>query len=258
MVPAVMPIDRSGLAVRVLGGFHVVRDGAEVPPESWPRRKSRELLWLLCAQSGRSLSRESAGEQLWPDAGPQPPWVRLRVTLHALNETLEPNRPPRTPTRFVRATADHVRLDPAVWLDIDEFRHLARLARAEAAPGRALLLARAALDHYRGPFLADSPHLEWAHAVRNALQTTFVDLALHGGRAELTHGRAPTAAELARAVLAVDPYRETAYRLLAQAHLATDDAAAARAVFATCRDRLVADLGVGPSWSVDALVSSAS
>lgn len=240
--------------MRTLGRFRVIRNGFEVPPDAWKRRKARELLWLLCAKSGRPVSRELATGLLWPDSPPYPAGTgRLRVTLHALNDTLEPDRRPHAPTRFVRATAESIRLDPSVWLDLEEFHRLARLAGAQPDPARALGLSRAAVELYSGQFLAEAAQLEWARPARDAAQAAYLDLAIHCGRSELAAGFALRAAELARSVLDADPYREAAYRLLAEAYLATGDPAAARAVFATCRDRLAADLGVDPSWTVDAL-----
>ena len=220
----------SGLAVRLLDGLDVARDGEPVPPRAWARRKARELLALLCVQPGRSMRRDRAAAVLWPDTGARSTALRLRVTLHALNEALEPDRPPRAPTRYVHASAGRVRLDPAVWVDLDRFDDLARRSRQARDPDLVLRTTRAALALYRGPLLARSPEVEWARPLRDAAQATFVDLALRGGAAELAHGDAARAAGLARSVLAVDPYRETAYRLLAEAQLAAGDAAAARPV----------------------------
>lgn len=241
------------MVVRTLGDFHAIRDRVEITPGAWGRRKARELLWLLCARPGHAVSRESAAGLLWPDAPSRSQAGRLRVTLHALNQALEPDRTPHAPTAFIHADADLIRLDSAVWLDIDEFHRLARLAGAERDAARMAGLARATVAFYRGPFLADAPCLEWAQSIREAAQATYLDLAVHAGRAELAAGMVGRAAALARSVISTDPYREVAYRLLAQACLATGDPAAARAVFVTCRARLAADLGVRPSWTVDAL-----
>lgn len=241
------------MAVRTLGRFVLIRDGVEVPARAWRRRKARELLWLLCARPGRAVGRELAAGLLWPDAPNRVAGAgRLRVTLHALNHALEPDRRPHAPTRFVHAGADDIRLDPSVWLDVDEFHRLARRAGTEPDPARAISLGRAAVELYSGQFLPDAPHAEWAWPVRDAAQATYLDLAVRCGHADLAAGYALRAAQLARSVLGADPYREAAYRLLAEAHIAAGDPAAAMAVFAACRDRLGADLGVSPSWSLQA------
>ena len=253
-----VPDDAAGPApirVHCLGSMVVHRHGEEVDERVWGRRKAKELLALLCARERHSITREEAVAALWPDVQLEPGAVRFRVALHALNDALEPDRPARTPTRFVHATTDRVMLDQKVQVDVDEFQRLAQLVRNEPDPARARELGLLAVDLYRGPFLADSPYLEWALQTRTQLAESFADLAIRVAELELEsrEGDAGQAAQLARRVLEDDPYREAAYRLVARALLAQGDTAAAHQVWKACRARLVSELDVEPTWCLDDL-----
>jgi len=243
------------IRVRCLGSMVVYRHGEPVAEKAWGRRKAKELLGLLCARESHSITREEAVAALWPDAQLEPGAVRFRVALHALNDALEPDRPARTPTRFVHATTDSVRLDHLVQVDVDEFQRLSQLVRKEPDPARARELGLLAVDLYRGPFLADSPYLEWAGQTRVQLAETFADLTIRVAELELEspEGDPSRAAQLARRVLEDDPYREAAYQLVARALLAQGDTAAAQQVWKACRAHLVAELDVEPTWCLDDL-----
>jgi DNA-binding SARP family transcriptional activator len=54
-------------------------------------------------------------------------------------------------------------------------------------------------------------------------------------------------------LLEQDPYCEPAYRIVAAAHLAVGDRAAAERVHADCRNRLLQELGSEPGWSLPGL-----
>ena len=155
----------------------------------------------------------------------------------------------------MHATTDSVRLDYLVQVDVDEFHRLSQLVRKEPDPARARELGLLAVDLYRGPFLADSPYLEWAGQTRVQLAETFADLAIRVAELELEspEGDPSRAAQLARRVLEDDPYREAAYRLVARALLAQGDTAAAHQVWKACRAHLITELDVEPTWCLDDL-----
>lgn len=245
----------ASISVRCLGSLEVYRDGDLIEENAWGRRKARELLSLLCAREDHSITREEAVAALWPDAQLEPGAVRFRVALHALNDALEPDRPARTPTSFVHATTGRVVLDHRVQVDVDDFKRLSRLIRKEPDPARARELGLRAASLYRGPFLADTPYLEWAGTVRAELAETFADLAIRvaGLELESSDGDLGRAAQLARRVLEHDPYRESAYRLVARALLAQGDTAAAQQVWKTCRAFLTSELDVEPTWCLEDL-----
>jgi len=102
---------------------------------------------------------------------------------------------------------------------------------------------RRALSLYRGDLLPEDGPAEWVVAERDRLRQEAAEAATALGAAELRRGCPGAAAEALERGLRIDPFRDTAWRLLVGAYdLVGDFAAAAR----TRRGyaRVLADLGV--------------
>ena len=80
------------IAVQVLGGFSLLRDGAPVPRSAWQTRKPRELLKILICRRGRATPREAVMECLWPGDDPAKLGNRLSVALSTLRSVLDPEK----------------------------------------------------------------------------------------------------------------------------------------------------------------------
>src|SRR5438067_396669 len=55
------------LRIRVLGSFIVERDGHEIPPDAWERRRAVDVLQLLVIAPRHRITRDRLIEELWPD-----------------------------------------------------------------------------------------------------------------------------------------------------------------------------------------------
>src|SRR5207253_5009350 len=120
-----------------------------------------------------------------------------------------------------------------------------RAALAEAA-------YRAALDLYRGPFLAEDLYAEWAAEPRETYRRLYLETLLALGRMLFQrHDRG--ALTLAERLAAEDPFSDTAIRALMVAHATFGDPAAALDAFHLFRRRLRAELGALPAPETDAL-----
>jgi DNA-binding SARP family transcriptional activator len=75
------------------------------------------------------------------------------------------------------------------------------------------------------------------------------------GEIWLANGDAGLAARDANEAIAIDPFRESAHRLLIRAHLAAGEHGAAIRAFEACRKRFREERGVLPSPETVALVS---
>lgn len=247
------PKGSRALYIQTLGTFAVQREGQALSPNKWTRHKAMQILWLLSSNERHSYSREEAMDILWEEESGETVGVRFRVALHALHLVLEPDRPSRAATRYVHTSPERLWLDlNEVEIDVDEFRRLAKLARE--LPGTAgLQAALEAIDLYHGPFLAEAPYLDWVIPTRDALAATFRDLTLSAAGQLIDHGDFSHAAALGRRVLEYDPYLESAYRIIAVAHLAVGDRVAAARIFDNCRRTLMDDLGVEPNWTLESL-----
>ena len=117
----------SSAAVRVqlLGGFEVRVDEDAVEIKPGPQR-----LLALLALAEAAVDRTFAAYQLWPEATRERAQANLRSTLWRLRDV---------PAEVVVASKTHLRLAPAVWVDVRQgLAELQRL-RPGGHRGRAAL-----------------------------------------------------------------------------------------------------------------------
>jgi DNA-binding SARP family transcriptional activator len=190
------------------------------------RAKSIELIVYL------ALHRHGVdGEQLWEALWPDKPINRgtLHTTVTAARTGL--GRAPDG-TRYLPNAADGLyRLSPAVSLDWDRFRALARAGQA-GGPDAAGLLHQA-LELVLGRPL-DSPasrSYEWAVVHRTEMETVIAETAERLGMLHLDAGDPEQANWAARRGLAASPYDERLYRVLMRAAHAAGNPAGVEALW---------------------------
>ncbi len=204
-----------------------------------PGRQGRLLVAFLIANRTRTVGREELLEALWPaggDGGLAPLLSKVRRVL-----PLEGLRP---------AAAD-------LWVDVEA--GTAALHRAESAlalgrPHEAWGPSQVALFVFGRPFLAgdDAP---WAEEERRRLAglharalESYAGSTLAIGGTELS-----AAVRSARRLVALEPFRESGYRLLMEALEHEGNAAEALLVYDSLRTRLREELGTAPSAQTQAL-----
>ncbi|MGP9022469.1 BTAD domain-containing putative transcriptional regulator [Streptomyces sp. BR1] len=167
---------RHSAAVRVLGGFQVLRDGSPVGPEEWQSKKARDLLKLLVARRGLPTPREVVVEALWPGEEPSRCANRLSVALSIVRLVLDPER--RLAQDHFIAADKHVIGIARLRVDVQDFLAAARhaLAVAERSGGHAFAALADAERLYRGDVLEDEPYMEWAVALREEAQAVHTEL----------------------------------------------------------------------------------
>ncbi|HEY3143672.1 MAG TPA: BTAD domain-containing putative transcriptional regulator [Acidimicrobiales bacterium] len=249
-VPPEVPVE-----VGVLGPTTLRRNGRAVEHPHWNRQRVRLLLMLLIARGGGA--REEIAGWLWPDLDWSAAAGNLRVTLSYLIAVLEPERHEREPSYFVRSEATSIRLVRDEWLLVDAWEMERLLDLADDAdrggePSVALGHLAAAVDTYRGPYMADAGYENWALPHRDRLLARYVAAAVRAGELTLASGDPTTALRLATRALQEEPYSEPAHCVAAAAHLAREDRAAARRALGTCRQKL-SELGLAPTEQVHVL-----
>jgi hypothetical protein len=191
---------RGRLHVRLLGGFAVAIDDAELPV---PVGRPSTLLQLL-ALSGGAITISAAAEALWPDADDATARRRLRNVLGRL----------RTAGALVERHGAQLRLPRETVIDAVEFERAARRALQSRTVDFDVAAGNDALALYRGDLLpgecADEIELH-----RERLQALVVDLS---DRVR-SNGSEPHAA-MPSMLLPVD--YQAALDLLAEIHDAQD------------------------------------
>ncbi|GIF72824.1 SARP family transcriptional regulator [Asanoa siamensis] len=197
--------------------------------------RHRAVLARLVAAGGRVVPVDTLVDDLW-QAPPAGAVSALRTFVAALRRALEPDRPPRTPARVLVTEGPGYALRlPREAVDAWRFE-VAVAAGADVTE---------ALRWWRGPAYAglDEP---WAAAERARLE----ELRLHAVELRATEliaaGRAADAVADLDAHVTAHPWRETAWRLLAEALWRADRQADALAVLRRAGDLLRDQLGLDP------------
>lgn len=239
------------VAVRLLGPFELTVNGITVV--EWHGRLGPLVLRFVLAQPGRRCSRDMLIEQFWPYADPGRARNRLHVAISSLR-------------RAVKALSDvpilehhegWYRVSPEVELvldtdELDRFHDEANRHRRRGDTARELDALRAAVDLYRGDYLADVPYEEWAFPERAARQASHVRALERLAALAEEHRRFDDAADAASRLVRIDPCCEEAHRTLMRCHAHHRRLTEVVRQFEACR-RSLADLGVAPSPETIAL-----
>jgi DNA-binding SARP family transcriptional activator len=238
------------LQVRLFGRFEIRRDGRPVGEAEWTTKKARALVKLLLLHRPGGLHDEQLVEWLWPDHDAARGMSSLKTAVKLGRRALEPWLEGAA-SHFLRREGRVLRFEDAgVWIDCDEHTRLVADARGHATAGR-LNEAIADLERptalYRGDLLDPEDRYEaWAEPARERWRRSQVEALV-----ELSHGRASRAdydeaATAMRAVVALDPVREPAYRDLIHYALLRGRWDEAIGTYRACVQALEQELGVAP------------
>lgn len=190
--------------VCLFGGFDLLLDDRSLPK---PADTAARALTAVCLADG-SLPVDQLVEQLWPDDAEGAGRVRLRNVLARLRHGYGP---------LLRRDGDCVRLDDSVTVDVIEFSRAARAALTgdRSDPGT-IVLARRAVELYRGELLPADRHLDDLAVVRERLrrqQLTMLDLLI---RDALHRGDTTAAVVWLDQAISIEPYEFGRYNELAR------------------------------------------
>ena len=197
------------LRIHLLGGFLLEHDAGPLPPI--PSAVARSLFAFLATHRDRRHTRDLLAGTFWPDQSEPSARKRLSQTLWQINTALEEVA---APTPLIEVTPGDIALSQSakIWIDTADFEHHLDLAASSEATEPARIAAlEAAVDTYRGDFLAGF-YDDWTLIERERFREHYLAAlgrltALHKGRADY-----PTALSYARRLTLHDPLRESAHR----------------------------------------------
>ena len=237
-------------------------DDAEAP-STLNAAKHRALLAALALQPGRPVSADALVAAIWGDDAPPSAHATLHTYLSVVRRTLEPDLPPRTPSRYLVSSdlGYELRLD-GDGLDVLEFASAITEVHAElgtlttattpriddsALAADALDRLDSALALWRGEPYADVADTDQVLAERARLGELRL-LALEDRTTLLIASGAPESATGDLEALTVrHPLRERPWTLLAVAQARTGRQADALATLERLRQTLDDQLGIDPS-----------
>ena len=240
-----------GLRVFLAGRVAVEANGRVVDEARFPGRQGRLLFAYLVAARSGPVPVDELADAIWGESPPATWEKALAVIVSKLRGLLAEDGV------VVTNAFGCYRLDlpEGAWVDLFAAAASAQEAEQALAAGeldRARAAAESAESLARGPFLPgeDGPWVEQQRRdladIRERALSVLADACLRSGAAR-------EAAKWAEELIALEPFRETGYRRLMEAHAAAGNRAEALQVYERCRRLLAEELGAYPSPETDSI-----
>jgi DNA-binding SARP family transcriptional activator len=247
--------DDSGPLVwlRLLGGFRLVARGEPIPVRSGG--KTEALLVRLGLAGVRGLPREVLLEAIWPHSPSSLGIQALSSLLRGLNATLGQALAGAEP---VVATAGQYRLNEAAGIAVDIAQFQAAVAEAEKLQSEDQLTAAVAVFEraaslYAGDLSAAAGSSGRIALERERLRAMYRRVLIRLADEAFARGAFDASLAHALALLAHDPCREDAHRLVMRCHLRLGERSQALHHFQTVREILRVELDTEPEPATFAL-----
>jgi peptide/nickel transport system substrate-binding protein len=247
----------SALQLRVFlaGRVAVEADGVVIDERRFPGRQGRLVFAYLVCEQGRPVPRDELAEVIW-SRGPPPTWDNaLTVIASKLRALLTDSGVDGASALTGAFGCYRLELPEGTWVDVVAARRAASAA-AEAfvssdlkgAKGEAALAA----SLLERPFLPGEEGA-WAEESRRDLAGVRVGALNVLAEVCLRLGETSEAVKWSEEEIALEPFRETGYRRLMDAHTAAGNRAEALRVYERCRRLLAEELGTYPSPETEAV-----
>jgi YVTN family beta-propeller protein len=243
------------LKVFLAGRVAVETNGVVIDESHFPGRQGRLLFAYLVAEQGRPVPRDELAQALWGEAPPAT-WDKALTVIVSKLRSLLADRGIDGPDTLTGAFGCYrLVLPEGTWIDVVVATNAAQEAEEALAAGE-LEQARAAAAV--GASLVQQPFLPgengaWVEAKRRELADVRGRALSALADSCLRSGDASEAAKWAEQSIALEPFRETGYRRLMEAHVAAGNPAEALGVYERCRRLLADELGTYPSPETESL-----
>ena len=239
--------------ISLLGRVAVAGKAGVVEEADFGGRQIRLLFAYLAAEHGRPVTRDALADALWDTELPATWEKALTVIVSRVRSLLAAGGVDAT----VSGAYGCYRLDlpEATWVDTEAATDAGACAEAALASGD-LVAARSQAEQaarlLRMPFLAGEDG-GWVDEKRRDLAGVRVRALEVLAEACLRAGDATKAAAWAEQTVALEPFHESGYRQLMEAHFAAGNRAEALGVYDRCRRLLAEELGASPSPATDVI-----
>jgi DNA-binding SARP family transcriptional activator len=220
-----------------------------------PGRQGRRALVFLALERARPVPIDEMADAVWDTSTPAGAW---ETALSAIISKLRALLKPFGATIPTVAGCYQLTLPPHAWVDVEEARRTLDQAESYVRAGRfadAWGPSNVAASIAARPLLA-GVDAEWIARARSELRDVRVRALECLAAVASSNKEFPLAAQLARDVVALEPFRETGWQKLMRALADGGNRAEALRAYASCRDLLQKELGVPPAKETDAIVKS--
>lgn len=230
------------IRIELLGNFRATADGEAVPALHKGRLQS--LLAYLALHRDAAVPREQLAFTLWPDSNESQARTNLRQLLHNLRHALPAG------CDLLDADTQTARWRQSDACSVDVFEFEAALARAAAARERRdAACERKALEQAAAIYQDDllrGVYEDWLKPKRDELRDRLSEALERLARLLAEGSERAAGLRHAERLIALDPLRESHYRLLMELHEGNGDRASALRAYHQCMRVLKRELAVAP------------
>jgi DNA-binding SARP family transcriptional activator len=247
--PAAVPA-AGGVQIRTLGCMELEGDDT---CGRWLGQRTGDLLKFLVCRRYRVVHAQDIAEALWGHGGFVSSGT-VRQCVHDLREKLDARRPGSAQLVITRQSG--YALSDAAAVDADDFAVHVRRGIAAIDQGRqeiATVHLRRAVAMYRGDFLSDEPHADWARAERELLREHMEDALAALGELYLAAGDPAAGTACLRRLAEMRPLDADVHRRLLTVLVAQGRHSHAARCYDAFRARLLRDFGRPPSFALTEL-----
>lgn len=242
------------VAICLLGGFSVFKHGQPVPMRSGGKLET--LLGLLAIR-GMGVPRDALQQTLWPEREPELAAQSLNSLVHLSRKVLDAGLAGMEV--IVRDGATY-RLNLAAGVSVDACLFSALADRAADAAGAghtdaAVGYLAEAVELYRGDLCLDAD--VGALVERERLRAQYLNALARLADYEYKRGDVGACLRMALRMLASDPCREDAHRLVMRCHMQRGERIQALRQYQLCERLLRAELDTAPEPATTALFNLA-
>jgi DNA-binding SARP family transcriptional activator/basic membrane lipoprotein Med (substrate-binding protein (PBP1-ABC) superfamily) len=244
--------------VFLAGRIAVEAEGVVIDERHFPGRQGRLLFAYLVVAHGGPVPRAELADALWGDAPPATWDKALSVLVSKLRGLLEESGVDGASALTAAFGCYHLDLPEGTWVDVLAAEGAANEAEGFLAtdePERAMSAAELAESVTRGPFLPGDDGL-WVEEKRRHLAEVRVRALSALAEASLRTQKPAEAVRWAALAVAAEPFRESGYRRLMEAHAAAGNRGEALRVYERCRRLLAEELGAYPSPETESIYRS--
>jgi SARP family transcriptional regulator, regulator of embCAB operon len=246
------------LKVFLAGRIAVEAEGVVLDERHLPGRQGRLLFAYLVAEHGRPVPRDELAAVLWGEVPPATWDKALSVLVSKLRGVLAESGVDAASALTAAFGCYQLDLPEGTWVDVlaaasgaKEAEGLLETGELADATGAAAL----AESVTRSPFLPGDDGL-WVEEKRRELAEVRVRALGALAEASLRRDKAAEAVRWASLAVEAEPFRESGYRRLMEAHVAAGDRGEALRVYERCRRLLAEELGAYPSPETESIYRS--
>ncbi len=206
---------KKGLDIQLMGYFHVLRDGYQVPEDAWRSQNTKGLLAYLALN--HSAWRQVLMKTFWPDRDFQPARANLCSTVRYVRQAL---RSQREPDGCVIYRGGMYCFEPrsGYILDADRFEECLVQMRLSSDDTKMMTLCQRAVELYRGE-LMEGLDYKWALPLRERMRRLYVEACLVLANKYFGQGAYHQCLAQCERVLHLEPASENARHLVIRSYL---------------------------------------